>query len=278
MKSALIIGSDSTIGAALATHLRAHAVEVHTTSRRKEAEGKTLFDLTDPPRRWGALPQTEVAFLCAAVTGLDACEDEPEGTKRVNVTHMQALAERLFEQGQHVVFISSNQVFNGLIPYRKASDAPSPVNEYGRQKAAFEGWLFSRQRAAVVLRLTKVINKPLPILESWSRALSQGKSIEAFADLVFAPLPLGNVLEGLALLGAERPRGIYQLSGTRDISYHAIATQLAQKLGVAAARVVATKALDSGIRPQFLPRNGTLSPSPDFANISCPEPFEAVGL
>jgi dTDP-4-dehydrorhamnose reductase len=278
MKSALIIGGDSAIGAALATALRAGAVQVHTTSRRPNAEGRTRFDLAQSPANWHPLPEAQVAYFCAAITSLDACENEPEATARINVMHMRALAERLFEQGQHVVFLSSNQVFDGSAPYRKASEATSPMNEYGRQKAAFEAWLLAQTSAASVLRLTKVIAKPLPILESWSHALAQGKSIEAFADLVFAPLPLASALKGLAHLGAHKPRGIFQLSGTRDVSYRDIAAHLAARLGVEPSRILATRALDAGIRPQFLPRHGTLEPSDIFTHLPCPEPMDVLGM
>jgi dTDP-4-dehydrorhamnose reductase len=278
VKSALIIGGNSAIGTALATMLRADAVKVYTTSRRRDTAGKTHLDLAAHPESWPALPQADTAFLCAAITGLDACENDKEATARVNVTHMRALAEKLAQEGMHIVFLSSNQVYDGLKPYREASEPPCPANEYGRQKAAFETWLLARANSASVLRLTKVIAKPLPILASWANALGQGKSVEAFTDLVFAPLPVELALKGMTHLGAARARGIFQLSGTRDVSYRDIAVRLAETSGVDPARIVGTSATDSGIRPQFLPRHGTLRPSDLFTNLPCPEPFDVLGI
>jgi len=65
------------------------------------------------------------------------------------------VTERLQVQGSFVIFLSSNQVFDGTTPYRHSDEAVCPLNEYGRQKAAFENWLLGRSKPAAILRLTK---------------------------------------------------------------------------------------------------------------------------
>ncbi len=275
MQPALIIGGDSAIGSALAAHLTQQGKHVNVTSRKPEAMLK--LDLADAPEHWPQLPAADVAFLCAAATGLDACENDPVSTAHINVTHMQLLATKLFAQGMYVVFLSSNQVFDGQKPYRHAQEATCPANEYGKQKAAFEAWLIAQPYSASVLRLTKVIAGRLPILEAWSQSLRQGMPVEAFTDLVFAPLPLAHVLEGLSLLYSQKPHGIFQLSGTHDISYYEIASHLAATLQIDAARIIRTSAVAAGIKPQFLPRHGTLAQS-DIFTVVCPEPLKVLGF
>lgn len=275
-KTSLIIGGDSAIGAALAARLGAHGIKPHVTSRREGAEIR--LDLAESPEHWPALPPADTAYFCAAATGLETCENDPDATSRINVTHMQALAAKLLAQGTYVVFLSTNQVFDGETPHRRADEPVSPRNEYGRQKAAFEHWLLAQNRPAAVLRLTKVIAAPLPMLAKWNTALAQGESIEAFDDLVFAPLPLASVLDALDLLGSQKPRGVFQLSGPRDVAYYEIAQHLAQKLTIPSSRVLRGSATKAGIQPQFLPRHGTLATSTLFKGISIAEPFETLGL
>jgi dTDP-4-dehydrorhamnose reductase len=278
MQTSLIIGGDSTIGTALAAALRKEGVNVRTTSRRKQAKDSITLDLADAPENWPDLPAADVAFLCAAITKLEVCESDPEGTVRVNVDNMQELAEALLAQGTYVIFLSSNQVYDGSISYRHPDEPTCPLNEYGRQKSAMETWLTSRPYPAAVLRLTKVIAHPLAQIGEWSRALKEGKPVEAFSDLRFAPVPLESVIQALMTMARHPQPGMYQLSGMHDISYYDIAHTLAMRLDVNPARIVPLSAQTKGIRPQFLPAHGTLMTSKEFAHIHVPDPLVVVGL
>jgi dTDP-4-dehydrorhamnose reductase len=273
MKNALIIGGDSQIGGALARSFANQHIPGIATSRR-ESFGHLQLNLATSPENWPEIPQADVAYFCAAITKLDICEEDPETTRIINVTHMQALTEQLQERGTFVVFLSSNHVFDGRKPYPKASDPTSPVNEYGRQKVAFEEWLLSRKQPAAVLRLTKVVSEQLAIISQWSAALRKNETIEAFTDLRFAPVPLAAVLSAMQEIGTGRRSGISQLSGQRDISYYDIARCVAVRCGASEELVKPVPAASKNIPSIFLPEHGTLALS-SFANITIPEP-EAV--
>ena len=260
MKTPLIIGAHSTIGSALCKTLGAPG-----TTREQG------FDLS--LTNWPPLPACDVAYLCAAQTKLDACENDPETSRLINVTHLKILTARLQEAGAFVVFLSSNQVFSGKIPFASPTDIPDPQNEYGKQKAEFESWLLAQPFPSAILRLTKVISAPLPIVQSWKTALEEDKIIEAFDDLRFAPIPLSSAIEALINIGNEKITGISQLSGTRDISYYDIACLLADQLGVSQNKVVATSAQSAGIPANFLPAHATLEYT--FPNIIIP-PAESI--
>lgn len=254
MKNALIIGGDGTIGTALGRALESRNINYSATTRAE-------LDLAAPPKHWPSLPAAEVAYICAAITKLEECEREPAATYLVNVTHTQALIERLQAAGSYVVFLSSNQVFDGSAPFRKAADAPSPMNEYGRQKAEVERWLLAREEPSAILRLTKVVSGALPILAQWEAALKNGETVEAFDDLIFAPLPLAEAVDALLAIGGKKPQGIVQLGGGRDVSYYRLALELAEKLGIDKGRVKPISATTKNIPPQFLPKHGTLENS-----------------
>lgn len=274
----IIIGGDGTVGHALSGRLRGADADFIATTRRTNAAQNFFFDLSLSPEQWPALPQADIVFLCAAVTKLDACEDAPTQTHRINVTHMQALTERLQAAGAYVIFLSTNQVFDGEKPFRRADEATNPRNNYGRQKAEFEAWLLDRPHKAAVLRLTKVIPPgPLPIFQKWQDIWNTGGVVDAFEDLRFAPLPLASVLDGMQDLAARRVHGIFQLSGAREWSYYDIACTLAEKNGIAPDRVKHGSALASGIRPKFLPPYGTLD-NTTMAHIAVPEFLGYMGL
>src|SRR5690606_26325829 len=114
------------------------------------------LDLADDPPRWRLPEDVAVAFLCAAVTALRSCEADPAGTARANVEHTARLASMLVGRGAFVVFLSSNLVFDGSEPRRRADAPTCPATEYGRQKAAAEGALLAMGGVSIV-RLTKVV-------------------------------------------------------------------------------------------------------------------------
>lgn len=275
MTVSLIVGGDSAIGSAYKTYLQRQGEEVLLTSRRHAGGEALCLDLATDPAHWPPFPVCGTAYLCAAIVKLDRCKADPQGTRLINVERMQEVARRLQDKGAFLVFLSSNQVFDGGKPYRKAKEPQGAVNEYGRQKAEFEQWLLHSGHPAAVLRLTKVIAARLPLLEKWEAALRKGETVEAFGDLRFAPLPLSAVLQGMRYVGAQKKPGIYQLSGVEDVSYFEIAVALAKRLNVNPALVVETSARQAGIAPEALPKHGTLDRA-TLSHISIPPALEVV--
>ena len=244
----LIIGADGMIGKALRTALP----DAYVTTRAD-------LDLAVLPSTWPVLPKADVAYICAAVTKLDACENDPTASRQVNVVGTGALIEKLQVQGTHVVFLSSNQVFDGSVPFRKAHDVQCPINEYGRQKAEVEQWLAARPHPYTILRLTKVLAAPLPILAQWEADLRAGKSIEAFDDLLLAPVPIQQVVNRLIEIGNAKPTGIMQLSGEHEASYYDVACEMAVSMKLDVQKIIPISAQSKGIPRNFLPQHVTLA-------------------
>lgn len=249
MSRSLVIGADAVIGAALYAMLKAGKHDVIGTSRGSGFD--LALDLADS-KSWPALPPADVAYICAAVSKLDDCEKNPEAAHRVNVEGTSALIERLQARGTFCVFLSSNHVFDGTKPQRAPDDAPCPVNEYGRQKAATER--AAQAAGAAILRLTKVIVKGDPRIRSWYAALKEGKEVSAFDDIFLAPVTLGNALAAMLDIGAAHAPGIYQISGSEDFSYFDLARGIAAHIGASPALVERGSGAAAGVPETFRPR------------------------
>jgi dTDP-4-dehydrorhamnose reductase len=72
---------------------------------------------------------------CAAHTGVDLCEDEPERANAINGQGVGNVAQLCREYGTHLVHFSTDFVFDGHIdhPYRP-DDIPDPLSAYGKSK------------------------------------------------------------------------------------------------------------------------------------------------
>src|SRR5579863_766065 len=165
----LLIGGNSEIGAATARRLRARGERLITTTRRAVhlAADEAFLDLDRLPDDWRPPAGVTAACVFAAIARLAACEADPTGSHRVNVTRTLALAEKLMAEGVYTLFLSTNQVFDGTRPHIPADAPHSPVSAYGRQKAAaeatFKRWI-GEGAAVGILRLAKVVSPQMALL------------------------------------------------------------------------------------------------------------------
>jgi dTDP-4-dehydrorhamnose reductase len=238
----LIIG-DGQISTALAKKLAADGIPYLATTRRPErvSAGKFYLDLAlAESAQWEVPEAVDAVFLGAAETRQSACAADPLGSRALNVDATCSLAARLSRAGAHVVFPSTNLVFDGCQPYRKEEDPPSPVSEYGRQKAAAETRLLAEAPGAAIIRLTKVISRDTPLIANWTRTLRSGERISAFTDMVLAPIDQATVVTAIIQLLTRRTGGIFNLSGREDLSYFDFARKIAIKIGISADVVAPT--------------------------------------
>jgi len=258
----LVVGADGLLGGALWRYWLAAGRPVLATSLLEipEAGPVVRLDLNQGEEAWPKLPACRAAVLCAAIAGLAQCRQQPAATRRVNVTQTLALARRLADQGCFVVFLSTNLVFDGSRPWRRADEPTCPMTEYGRQKAEAEAGLATLGDRAAVVRLTKVFHPDLPLLRGWRESLQAGRPIQPFADVVCAPIRLEATIRCLAQVAERCLPGIWQLSATADISYAAIAQRLARHGGCDPALVrpqPARTAADLEHKPRFTTLDAT---------------------
>jgi dTDP-4-dehydrorhamnose reductase len=262
----LIVGGDSEIGAATyrAMTARGHAVVATTRRRDRVAPGRPFLDLAEPLGDWAPPPGTRAACVCAAVARLAACADDPQGSAQINVVQTLTLADRLLANDIAVLFLSTNQVFDGCTPHVPPDAPHAPASEYGRQKARTETALrehMANGAPAAILRLAKVVSDRMPLIDGWVRDLAAGKPIRAFNDMPLAPTPTDLVCTAIAALLQDRARGIFQLTGPRDVSYADVGRFLAGYLDVAPQLVNETSAYSAGLPEGATPKYTTLDSS-----------------
>lgn len=255
----LIVGADSTIGGALLSHLqRAGEWVIGTTRRRGKIDKNRIYlDLSDSVKNWHFTSPIGVAILCAGVTKLDECRRNPTTTAFINVDAVSELVKNLVANGAFVIYLSSNEVFDGSVPYSLPEDPLSPQTEYGRQKAEVENRI--RGESLSIVRFTKVLEPTVPLFSEWSEALRNKTTIQPFADLFMAPITLACAVSVLRLVADLRLPGILQVSGERDISYAEACSLGAMVLGADPNLVQPVWASESGRFKEPIPVNTTLN-------------------
>jgi dTDP-4-dehydrorhamnose reductase len=277
----LVVGADGLIGSALCQRARAEGRPVIGTTRRGaaiEGDGRIHLDLSDDPDAWVLPPSIAAAFLCAGVTGIDACERQPQAARHINVERTCVLADRLLQRGTHVVFLSTNQVFDGTRAHMPADAAYGPRTAYGRLKAATERHLLAAGGAVTVLRLSKVATTLSALLRGWTAMLRSRRAIHPFADMWAAPLAVEFVVEALFRIVDRRVAGVVQASATADVTYADMGRRLAAAMGVDASLVEAIAACESAAAPTHIPRHTTLDSSRLAVELDMHAPLPWVAI
>jgi dTDP-4-dehydrorhamnose reductase len=277
----LIVGVNSEIGSAAARLIRARGGNVLATTRRPVTSPDQLrLDFSSPIGDFIIPEQVQCACIFVAVARLAACEADPAGSARINVEQTIALVDLLAARGVYTLFLSTNQIFNGDSPHVPADAAASPISEYGRQKAEVERMLRARMVGGApigVLRLAKVVSPGMALTSSWTRELSAGRPIRAFADMTIAPTPVDMVAMSIARMMEDRLPVIAQLTGPRDVAYAEVGRFLAEKIGADPRLVVPASALD-GMPRGSTPRHTTLDSSyiAERYGLTVPDAFDVI--
>ncbi|KAI1327699.1 NAD(P)-binding protein [Xylariaceae sp. FL0255] len=138
-KTALVTGATGLLGRQVVTAFQRADWNVKGTGHSR-ADGTTILkvDLSQPSQVEAALDQVkpQVVVHCAANRFPDKCDNDPEGTRALNVTATESLASLCAARDVLLVYISTDYVFPGKpgdAPY--AADAmPQPTNLYGQTK------------------------------------------------------------------------------------------------------------------------------------------------
>jgi len=256
---ALVVGGDSLVGSALQQHCRELGIEVESSSRRPGSKALSL-DLRDPDFTSLERANYDIAFICAAVTDMRACQDDPGLTRRINVVNTIELMRRLADRGTHMVFLSSSQVFDGETPAPAEDAVTCPKNEYGAQKLAVEQAIARYELPAAALRVTKILAAhPVGVFKGWFEALARGNTVQAATNMALSPVMVDDVARAAARLASGRHRGMWHLSARDEIAYFEAARLMAGMRHLPASLVMGEALTEAQVPAIYRHRHATLS-------------------
>ena len=167
----------------------------------------------------------------AANSNVNACEEHPESTAKINVQAAILLAKYAKKWNIPFVFASSDQIFDGNKGSYGPQDEAKPLNVYGKQKLEAEEEILACYPKAVVCRLPLMIGEKGGYEKAFLENLKAGKNQTLFIDEVRsverASIIAESLLEAIAWKG-----GKYNLPGPTDMNRYALGVMLAEKHGL----------------------------------------------
>ncbi|MCS6894701.1 MAG: NAD(P)-dependent oxidoreductase [Bacteroidia bacterium] len=225
----LITGARGLVGYHVAEAFANVGSYIHLTSRGKSPFPDfpyTPVDLTDREAVAMLIAEArpDVVIHSAAMTMVDACQEQPAQCWMQNVTATRYLLEVLTERfpKAHFVFVSTDFVYDGFPAERRPyieGDYEAPLSVYGASKLAAEAWVrtypgpWAIARTALVYGYTPTLQRDNILLRVLAR-LRAGKDIQLFVDQIRTPTWAQDLAEGLKLLAEKRAQGIFHLAGS----------------------------------------------------------------
>lgn len=182
--------------------------------------------------------QPDAVINTAAMTNVDACEDDQDNCWKVNVDAVEYLISACQAVNAHLIHLSTDFVFDGERgPYRE-EDQPSPLSFYGRSKLASEELMINSglehwaiARTIIVYGLAEQMSRSNVVL--WAKgALEKGEPIRVVDDQFRSPTLAEDLAEGCLLIARKKANGIYHLSGKDTMSILELVYRVADHFGL----------------------------------------------
>lgn len=241
MKKVVITGSNGLLGQSLVNLLleEPQKYQVIGFSKGKNRSGRTDFeyssiDITDKKNLLKNLEeyQPDVIINTAAMTNVDACETNKTACDLLNIDVVDTLKFFSSANNTHLIHISTDFIFDGKKGFYKETDAPNPVNYYGKSKLKAEQILTQSNIDYTILRTVLVYGKVFDMSRSnivlWvKKSLEDKKEITIVDDQYRTPTYVEDLAFACKLSIDKKVVGIFNISSNTLLSIYEIAQQIA---------------------------------------------------
>ncbi len=220
----MITGANGQLGRALRERLP-HAVGV----ARPEVDITDLHAMTSAV----AAHRPERIIHCAAMTDVDGAARNPLEAYRVNGLGTQAVALAAARVGASLVYISTNEVFDGESdrPYAEF-DPTRPINPYGASKLAGEQFALRLAPQATIIRTSWVTGQGgRNFVHRIQHLADERGALKVVTDETANPTFVPDLADAIvALIALDRP-GVYHLTNAGHVSRYDYARAILELTG-----------------------------------------------
>lgn len=219
----LVFGGSGRVGEVMCRAARAAGWQV-------SAPGRDVCDLRSPEAVSAYVLDhpAQAVVNCAAVSGPEACLDDPLEAHMVNAVAPAQMALACRHTGARFVHLSTDYVLDGRRPGLKSESAKcKPINVYGESKSEGELQVQEALPESLILRVSWVCgNARFPsFVESMLARALRGEPLRAIADKYSLPTHAEDIARVISELLSRKVSGIYHLTSTGEpLSWHSCAT------------------------------------------------------
>ena len=176
----------------------------------------------------------DVIVHAAAYTDVDGCERDKAYAWRVNVEATRSIVRAARVVKSHLIYVSTDYVFDGEKGLYKECDIPNPVNYYGLTKLIGEELVRASDLLYTIVRPSAIYGvggSKKSFAEYVAEKLSHGEKVYALVDQYVSPTHNTLLAMAIAEIVEMRPMGVLHVAGERMNRYE-FATKIAETLGL----------------------------------------------
>ena len=247
MAGLLITGSNGLLGTALVKHAALDYEVVGTSAALPTGVHQPLLFYQADIRNAGAVQavmekvQPTAVLHTAAMTNVDACQQDPELAYAVNVDGTKHVARAARDVGAKLIALSSDYVFSGERGPYDEEDAVGPISVYGRTKLQAEeavresGVDYCIARTSVLFGwyMGARVNFVTWLIDT----LRAGREVNIVTDQTNAPTLTDNAAEMLLALVERDAQGVFHTAGGEWLSRYDFARRIAKRFELEASLI-----------------------------------------
>ena len=176
-------------------------------------------DLTDQNSFFDLLGTFKPDWIihCAAMTDVNACEDNLDLAMQCNADITRYLAKLATKVNSHILYISTDCIFDGLKGNYSENDDPNPINNYAKSKLEGEMAVMVECPEALIIRTSIFgwnLQTKFSLAEKVLNQLVNTGPFFGFNDVYFSPLLVNDLSSILIQMIEKKYNGIYHLVWT----------------------------------------------------------------
>ena len=182
------------------------------------------LDITDKNSVMSAIKEISPSVIihCAAISNAEYCAKNKKQSEAINISGTENIALASSSIGAHLIFVSSDQVFDGNDGYYNEAAPPNPICFYGKTKLEGEKIVKKINNSYSIARLAwtygKSVNQSKNFFDRMIYDLERKQQINLFFDEFRSPVYVQDLCTALLALAKNRTSGIFHLAGPERIS------------------------------------------------------------
>lgn len=264
LKTILITGSNGLLGQTLVKKLKENQeITVIATSkgenRIKQKSGYRYeeMDISDEEDVEAIFEkyQPDVVINTAAMTNVDACEEQKDACRKLNVDAVEILLKNCEKHDSHLIQLSTDFVFDGKDgPYDELA-VPNPISYYGESKYEAEEIIknssipWSIVRTIIIYGLVDDMSRSNIVL--WAKeALEKNQTLNIVNDQFRSPTYVGDLADACISISEQTATGIFHISGKDIMSISDLVRRVAKffKLDDSAVKEISSDSLNQAAK------------------------------
>ncbi len=177
--------------------------------------------------------EEKTAIICIAQSNINVCYENYNLSYMINVVKTKELISKLAENRFHIIFFSTDNVFDGKSGAYQESSMTNAINKYGMMKAEMENYLLDKEPEVCILRISKVVGSGMDaknILFEFDEKAQKG-GVRCIRGNRISFVAIEDIYQACLIVSQKKMHGLYNITGDKAFSRAELAEKFFMKSG-----------------------------------------------